>query len=107
MTGGIFNPAVSTALWLIGAIGPVRWALCCFAQVRSVRPGRERRAHAPRQMIGAIAASAVLLALLPGPLAVNTTPGPGVNKAQAVFIEMFLTAAVSYPYLHHVSLRQR
>lgn len=45
-------------------------------------------------MIGAIAASAVLLALLPGPLAVNTTPGTGVNRAQAVFIEMFLTAAV-------------
>ncbi|KAG9014673.1 Aquaporin-4 [Tulasnella sp. 427] len=77
VTGGIFNPAVSTALLLIGAIGPVRWALCCFAQ-----------------MVGAIAASGVLLALLPGPLAVNTTPGPGVNKAQAVFIEMFLTAAL-------------
>lgn len=77
VTGGIFNPAVSTALLLIGAIGPVRWALCCFAQ-----------------MIGAIAASGVLLALLPGELAVNTTPGPGVNRAQAVFIEMFLTAAL-------------
>ncbi|KAG8947460.1 Aquaporin-4 [Tulasnella sp. 424] len=67
VTGGIFNPAVSTALLLIGAIGP---------------------------MIGAIAASGVLLALLPGTLAVNTTPGPGVNRAQAVFIEMFLTAAL-------------
>ncbi|KAG8917769.1 Aquaporin-4 [Tulasnella sp. 417] len=67
VTGGIFNPAVSTALLLIGAIGP---------------------------MVGAIAASGVLLALLPGELAVNTTPGPGVNRAQAVFIEMFLTAAL-------------
>ncbi|KAG8902061.1 3'-5' DNA helicase [Tulasnella sp. 403] len=77
VTGGIFNPAVSTALLFVGAIGPVRWALCCFAQ-----------------MVGAIAASGVLLALLPGPLASNTAPGPGVNKAQAVFIEMFLTAAL-------------
>lgn len=35
VTGGIFNPAVSTALFIIGAIGPVRWALCCIAQVRN------------------------------------------------------------------------
>ncbi|KAG8936921.1 Aquaporin-4 [Tulasnella sp. 418] len=86
VTGGIFNPAVSTALLLVGAIGPVRWALCCAAQ-----------------LIGAIAASGVLLALLPGPLAVNTSPGPGVNTAQAVFIEMFLTASVRHSsclYLH-------
>lgn len=77
VTGGIFNPAVTTALWLVGAIGPVRWVLCCIAQ-----------------MVGAIAASAVLLALLPGPLVVNVAPGAGINKAQAVFIEMFLTAAL-------------
>lgn len=78
VTGGIFNPAVSTALFLIGVIGPIRWALCCFAQ-----------------MIGGIAASAVLLALLPGPLVVNTIPGTNVSKSQAVFIEMFMTAVVS------------
>jgi len=77
VTGGMFNPAISTALLLIGAIGPVRWALCCFAQ-----------------LAGATAASAVLLALLPGRLASNTAPGHGVNIAQAVFIEMFLTAAL-------------
>ncbi|KAG8983734.1 hypothetical protein FRB90_005791 [Tulasnella sp. 427] len=45
-------------------------------------------------MIGAIAASAVLLALLPGPLSFNTVPGPGTSKSQAVFIEMFVTAAL-------------
>ncbi|KAG8844571.1 Aquaporin-4 [Tulasnella sp. 330] len=77
VTGGIFNPAVSTALLLIGAIGPVRWALCCVAQ-----------------LLGAIAASSVLVALLPGPLASNTAPGDGVNDAQAVFVEMFITAAL-------------
>jgi aquaporin rerated protein, other eukaryote len=71
----MFNPAVSTALLLTGAIRPFRWATCCFAQ-----------------LVGAIAASGVLLALLPGPLTVNTGPGPGVSKSQAVFIEMFLTS---------------
>ncbi|KAG8850132.1 hypothetical protein FRB96_000507 [Tulasnella sp. 330] len=74
-TGGLFNPNITTALWLVGVIGPVRWALCCFAQ-----------------MIGATCASAVLLALMPGPIAFNTSPSPGINKAQAVFMEMFMTA---------------
>ncbi|KDQ16113.1 hypothetical protein BOTBODRAFT_107650 [Botryobasidium botryosum FD-172 SS1] len=77
VTGGVFNPAVSTALWLIGAIGPVRFVLYCLAQ-----------------LAGAIAASAMLLGLLPGPLVVSTLPGKGVSKAQAVWIEAFLTAAL-------------
>ncbi|KAG8986101.1 hypothetical protein FRB90_004227 [Tulasnella sp. 427] len=67
VTGGIFNPNVTTALLLTGVIGP---------------------------LVGAIAASAVLLALLPGPLNVNTVPSKGVSKSQAVFIEMFVTAAL-------------
>jgi glycerol uptake facilitator-like aquaporin len=54
VTGGVFNPAVATALLLIGAIGPVRWVLYCLAQ-----------------LIGGIVASALLLALLPGELVVT------------------------------------
>jgi aquaporin related protein len=54
VTGGVFNPAVSTALLLIGAIGPVRFVLYCIAQ-----------------MVGGIVASALLLALLPGELVVT------------------------------------
>lgn len=77
VTGGIFNPAVSTGLLLVGTIGPVRWALYCIAQ-----------------LLGAIAASALLLALLPGPLVVSTALAKGVNSAQGVFIEAFLTAAL-------------
>ncbi|KDQ16676.1 hypothetical protein BOTBODRAFT_237579 [Botryobasidium botryosum FD-172 SS1] len=77
VTGGVFNPAVSTSLLLVGAIGPLRFVLYCIAQ-----------------LVGAIVASALLLALLPGPLSVNTAPGPGVNKAQAVWIEAFITAAL-------------
>jgi len=77
VTGGVFNPAVATSLLLVGAIGPVRWALYCIAQ-----------------LAGGIAASALLLALLPGPLVVSTTPGIHVSNAQAVWIEAFLTAAL-------------
>jgi len=77
VTGGVFNPAVSTALLLIGAIGPVRFVLYCIAQ-----------------MVGGIVASALLLALLPGALVVTPSPSQGVNSAQAVFIEAILTAAL-------------
>ncbi|KAG9025374.1 Aquaporin-4 [Tulasnella sp. JGI-2019a] len=77
VTGGVFNPAISTALLLIGAIGPTRWALYCAAQ-----------------LAGGIAAAAVLQALLPGPLASNTTPGGKTSDVQAIFIEMFITAAL-------------
>ncbi|KAF8679570.1 Major intrinsic protein [Rhizoctonia solani] len=77
VTGGVFNPAVATSLLLIGAIGPVRWVLYCLAQ-----------------LIGGIVASALLLALLPGELVVTPSPAQGVNAAQAVFIEAFLTSAL-------------
>ena len=50
-TGGLFNPDVSLALLLVGAIGPVRFILYCLAQ-----------------LTGAIAAAAVILSLTPGPL---------------------------------------
>ncbi|EJU04269.1 aquaporin-like protein [Dacryopinax primogenitus] len=75
VTGGVFNPAVSTALLLVGAIGPIRFILYCLAQI-----------------LGAIAASAILLGLLPGQLNVTPSLGPNVNTAQGVFIEMFLTS---------------
>ncbi|KAG9104418.1 Aquaporin-4 [Ceratobasidium sp. 370] len=77
VTGGVFNPAVSTALLLIGAIGPVRFVLYCIAQI-----------------VGGIVASGLLLALLPGPLVVTPSPTQGVNDAQAVFIEAFLTGSL-------------
>ncbi|CAE6506685.1 unnamed protein product [Rhizoctonia solani] len=77
VTGGIFNPAVSTALLLTGVIGPVRWALYCIAQ-----------------LVGGIVASALLLALLPGELVVAPKLAEGINSAQGVFIEAFLTSAL-------------
>jgi len=68
---------VSTGLLLVGAIGPARWALFCIAQ-----------------LLGGIAASALLLALVPAPLVVSTALGAGVNSAQGVFIEAILTSAL-------------
>jgi aquaporin related protein len=101
-TGGLFNPDVSLALLLIGAIGPVRFILYCIAQ-----------------LTGAIAAAAVVLALTPGAVTYKYVPGSGcspscdhlthvcqtaflsstvpaanINLAQGVFIEMFITAAL-------------
>ena len=52
VTGGLFNPNVTTALLLSGVIGPVRFVLFCIAQ-----------------LVGGIAAAALILALTPGPLA--------------------------------------
>lgn len=44
------------------------------------------------QILGGIAAAAVVSALLPGPLSVRTTLSPFTSVARGVFIEMFLTA---------------
>jgi aquaporin related protein len=52
VTGGLFNPDVSLGLLLTGVIGPLRFILYCIAQ-----------------LTGAIAASGLILALTPGPLA--------------------------------------
>lgn len=51
VTGGLFNPNVTTALLLTGVIGPVRFVLFCVAQ-----------------LAGGIAAAALVLALTSGPL---------------------------------------
>jgi len=46
------------------------------------------------QLLGAVAASGLVLALTPGPLSVNTFLQQGINPAQGVFIEMFITTAL-------------
>ncbi|KAF3479517.1 uncharacterized protein GIQ15_06493 [Arthroderma uncinatum] len=75
VTGGMFNPAVSLALALVGAVSPVRAALVSIAQV-----------------VAGIAAAGVVSALFPGPLVVQTKLGGGTSIIQGLFIEMFLTA---------------
>lgn len=54
VTGGLFNPNISLALLLVGALAPVRFVLYCIAQ-----------------MLGAIAGAAILLSLTSAPLAVK------------------------------------
>lgn len=52
VTGGLFNPDISLALFLTGNIGFVRFVLYCLAQ-----------------LVGGITAAAVVYALTPGPVA--------------------------------------
>ncbi|TLD23866.1 hypothetical protein PspLS_06805 [Pyricularia sp. CBS 133598] len=74
ISGGQFNPAVSVALCLVGAIPPLRAGFCIVGQI-----------------LGGIIAAAAVEGLYPTLLNVETTLGPGVSPAQGVFIEMFLT----------------
>ncbi len=75
VSGGMLNPAVTLAMVLTGAIDVVRGALVTVAQV-----------------LGGIAAAAVVDGLTPGPLRVTTSLGGGASVAQGLFIEAFLTA---------------
>ncbi|EGS22578.1 uncharacterized protein CTHT_0010470 [Thermochaetoides thermophila DSM 1495] len=79
VTGGLFNPVVTMALFLVGGLGAVRSIVVIIAQ-----------------FLGGIAAAGVVSALFPGPMKVNTTLGGGANTAQGLFIEMFLTAELVF-----------
>ncbi|KAK4031259.1 aquaporin-like protein [Parachaetomium inaequale] len=91
VTGGLFNPAVQAgaeiitvpqvalALFLVGGLSTIRTVVVIVAQ-----------------FLGGIAAAAVVSALFPGPMTVATTLGGGVNVAQGLFIEMFLTAELVF-----------
>lgn len=79
ISGGLFNPAVSFALALIGSITWLRAVLLTIAQI-----------------LGAIAASAIIDALTPGELAVKVALGGGISTAQGLFLEMFLTAELVF-----------
>jgi len=50
-TGGLFNPDVTLALFLVGSLGPVRFVLYCIAE-----------------LAGGIAAAAIVHGLTPGPV---------------------------------------
>ena len=74
ISGGLFNPAVTLGMCLIGALTWLRGGLLFVTQ-----------------MIGAMCSAAVVSALFPGDLAVQTDLSAGTNTAQGLFIEMFLT----------------
>merc|ERR1712093_56062 len=74
VSGGVFNPAVSLGLALIGAHTPVRAIILTVAQC-----------------LGSITGAAITSGLLPGPLNVRTTLVAGTSIVRGLFIEMFLT----------------
>jgi len=79
MSPGLFNPAVTFGMALVGAINWVRAGLIFVAQ-----------------LLGSMAAAGVVSALFPGPMNVSTMKGYNVSTAQALFIEMFLTAELVF-----------
>ncbi|KAF2489037.1 aquaporin-like protein [Lophium mytilinum] len=79
ISGGLFNPAVTLGMCLIGAVGWIRGAFALISQ-----------------LAGAMAAAGVVSALFPGPLAVRTTLTAGTSVVRGLFIEMFLTAELVF-----------
>ncbi|PHH64295.1 hypothetical protein CDD81_4779 [Ophiocordyceps australis] len=75
VSGGMFNPAVTLGLVLVGAVKPLRGAMVFIAQLAA-----------------GIAAAAVVDGLLPGPLGVANSLSNGTSIVQGIFLEMFLTA---------------
>jgi aquaporin rerated protein, other eukaryote len=65
ISGGLFNPAISLALALVKVITPIRAALLVVAQV-----------------LGGIAAAALVNVLLPGSLYVRTRLGGDISTVQ-------------------------
>jgi len=71
----MFGTHVTLGMCISGALPPIR-GLCLF----------------PAQILAGICAPAVVSALLPGPLNVNTVLQNGTTIAQGLFLEMFLTS---------------
>lgn len=76
----LFNPAVTLGMALIGAVGWVRAGIVFVAQI-----------------MGSIAASAVVLGLFPGPLNVTTSLSSGTSVAQGL-CEYLLKSPIPDPY---------
>lgn len=84
ITGGLFNPAVTLSLWLIGGLKTVRAILLVIAQ-----------------FAGGIAGSALVQGLTAGQgvgLAI-TTLQPGMSYVRGTFLEAFLTAMLVFTVL--------
>ncbi|KUJ14382.1 aquaporin [Mollisia scopiformis] len=79
ISGGLFNPAVTLGMCLVGALPYIRGICLTVAQI-----------------LGGITAAAICSALFPGPLTVRTNLGGGTSVVQGLFIEMFLTAELVF-----------
>jgi glycerol uptake facilitator-like aquaporin len=79
ISGGLFNPAVTFGMCLIGALPWVRGVLLFVSQI-----------------LGGMVASALVQCMFPGGLNVQTSLGGGTSVVQGLFIEMFLTAQLVF-----------
>ena len=79
ISGGLFDPAVSLGLCLVGGQSTIRGVLITISQ-----------------LLGAIASASVVSALFPGPLNVKTALSAGTSVSQGLFLEMFLTAQLVF-----------
>lgn len=71
ISGGLFNPAVTLGMMFVGATGYSRGMLIIISQI-----------------LGGIAASGVVSAMMPNVLAVKTELGGGTTVVQGLFIEV-------------------
>ncbi|KAL1961804.1 hypothetical protein VTN77DRAFT_1016 [Rasamsonia byssochlamydoides] len=79
VSGGLFNPSVTLALYLVGGLPLLRSVLVFIAQI-----------------LGGLAAAGVASCLFPGSLNVETTLGGGTSISRGLFIEMFLTTQLVF-----------
>jgi aquaporin related protein len=79
ISGGLFNPAVTLGMCLIGALPWLRGCLLFFVQI-----------------LGGITAAALVACMFPGDLDVQTSLGGGTSIVQGLFIEMMLTAQLVF-----------
>ncbi|KWU42127.1 aquaporin-like protein, partial [Rhodotorula sp. JG-1b] len=75
VSGGLFNPAITLGMLLVGALSPLRAAILAFVQ-----------------LLGGIVGTALLDALTPGTLNVRTTLAPGMSVSRGLFLEATMTA---------------
>ncbi|KAK1076012.1 Aquaporin-1 [Friedmanniomyces endolithicus] len=79
ISGGLFNPAVTVGMCLIGALPYLRGGLLFLVQI-----------------LGGITAAALVSCMFPGALTVETSLGGGTSIVQGLFIEMILTAELVF-----------
>lgn len=79
ISGGLFNPAVTFGMCLIGALPWFRGALLFVIQI-----------------LGGITAAALVACMFPGQLTVQTELGGNTTTVQGLFIEMMLTAELVF-----------
>ncbi|TGO45782.1 hypothetical protein BOTNAR_0639g00020 [Botryotinia narcissicola] len=83
VSGGLFNPAVTLALCLVGVVGPVRSIFIFIAQV-----------------LASITAAAAVRGLLPGDTVLfSCALASGTSIVQGLFLEMFFTVELVFTIL--------